>query len=397
MKLGNFINELLKDNETVIIPGFGAFFSEYKPAEISETEIKPPSKSISFSSSIRNNDGLLVDYVANAKNVSHFDALKIIEKERDNIVFLLDKEEEVILEGLGKLSSNQKNKVVFLPFQDKTQFVDTFGLEAISLDEVNKKQQEEIVTENEQVEELPDKAFTEEPVMVDTTNPQDSDTDILNNESNPESSEAPVDLKVEESVESESNSKEDPNVKENQESVLLASESEPEKKKKKAVWYWYLLILIPILVAGIFISKRGKEVKPTTAKSNNERIQPNSTENKQSQNQPVLNIDSFNATNEGVLNEDTVITDSTDENILSDSVPIEPIYYLVGGSFKDEENAMEYLQELKEKGFEPFYMGKRGNFYMVGVGKYTTEGQAVRAREVIWEKNPGAGLWVMKE
>ena len=98
--------------------------------------------------------------------------------------------------------------------------------------------------------------------MVDTTNPQDSDTDILNNESNPESSEAPVDLKVEESVESESNSKEDPNVRENQESVLLASESEPEKKKKKAVWYWYLLILIPILVAGIFISKRGKEVKP---------------------------------------------------------------------------------------------------------------------------------------
>ena len=85
---GKIIHELLLENEIVIIPGFGAFVSEYKPAEISvdSDEIKPPSKTVLFNQQIRNNDGLLVGYVGETKRISHFDALKRIEKEREKIL-----------------------------------------------------------------------------------------------------------------------------------------------------------------------------------------------------------------------------------------------------------------------------------------------------------------------
>ncbi len=72
-------------------------------------------------------------------------------------------------------------------------------------------------------------------------------------------------------------------------------------------------------------------------------------------------------------------------------LPDNQFIYLVGGSFKDEENAKTYMEELKEKDFDPFYIGKQGNFYMVGIGKYKTEGQAVRTRDTIWMKDPGLG------
>ena len=83
MRIDKYIKELLLENETVIIPGFGAFISTYKPAEINKENdtIKPPSKEISFNQNIRNNDGLLVGHVADAQGISHFDALKEIEKE----------------------------------------------------------------------------------------------------------------------------------------------------------------------------------------------------------------------------------------------------------------------------------------------------------------------------
>ena len=50
MNIGKYVHELLLENDTVIIPGFGAFISNYKPAEIDEetNELKPPAKEVTF-------------------------------------------------------------------------------------------------------------------------------------------------------------------------------------------------------------------------------------------------------------------------------------------------------------------------------------------------------------
>ncbi len=402
MGLENYIHELLKENETVIVPGFGAFFTEYKPAEIGETEIMPPSKTISFSVSIRNNDGLLVGYVATVERVSHFDALKIIEKERDNIVFLLDKGEKVTLEGTGQLTINEKNEVIFTPVVDANFSIETFGLDPVFLEKLNEERQEDTISENNQLIEEQAPVVTEKPIEdefvgsevpaelieEEITNSSEDEINEVSGEENPEQNEPYNQEVVSEPGDSE----------EKIEPVFATTEPMPEKEnKKKAGWYWYLLILIPILVAGIFISNKVKERKPGSTESKSNIIQQNTPNEMQSASETETTSDTMQFTEEEALQADSVITATTAENAKIDTVSGQPVYYLVGGSFKEEENAKEYMEELKVKGFNPFYMGKRGNFYMIGVGKYKTEGQATSAREVFWESNPGAGLWVMKE
>ena len=85
-----------------------------------------------------------------------------------------------------------------------------------------------------------------------------------------------------------------------------------------------------------------------------------------------------------------------DENLLLSRQNDSLKFYLVGGSFKEQENAETYLQTLKEKGFEPFHMGKYGNFFVVGIGKYNTEDEAMAAKDQYLEENPGSGVWILE-
>jgi nucleoid DNA-binding protein len=395
VKIGSYIHELLKENETVIIPGFGAFLLEYEPAEIGETEIKPPSKIISFSSSIRNNDGLLVGHVANIEKISHFDAMKLIEKERDKIVFMLDKGEEVILEGTGQLVPNEKNEIVFTPVVDENLSLETFGLDAISIEKLKEEPSDEMILESSSSDEHHHDSSESQQTDEVTVSQEERSDNTVDKVAGVEESETKIGAIEQE--EHNNDTDEEKSEPEMATTVFTTLEPEPEKReKKKSVWYLYLLILIPIIIAGVFIFNNLNEKKPELTELKGDDIQQNRSDDIQ-QNQSEIYVDSSLLIREEVASVDSVKAEHVEYIAEIDTISEEKNYYLIGGSFKEEDNAKDYMEELREKGFEPFYMGKRGNFYMVGVGKYATEGQAVRAREDFWEINPGAGLWVMEE
>jgi hypothetical protein len=64
----------------VILPGMGAFIANNESSKISiiDKEILPPHKIISFNSSIINNDGLLINYLAAAENIPFNQASVIV-------------------------------------------------------------------------------------------------------------------------------------------------------------------------------------------------------------------------------------------------------------------------------------------------------------------------------
>jgi len=169
VKLGKYIQNLLQENETVIVPGFGAFVSVYKPAEIDEQsdKIKPPSKAITFNPKIRNNDSLLVDAIANKDGISHFEALKKIEDERDEIIYQLDKGEKVTLENVGGLFLDERNEIQLELSEEKKLFSETFGLKETPLKDEpepvpEEKQEEKKKTENTSEEESPEEQILKE-------------------------------------------------------------------------------------------------------------------------------------------------------------------------------------------------------------------------------------------
>lgn len=344
MNLGKYIFELLLENDTVIIPGFGAFLSSYKPAEIIGDEIKPPSKEISFTQQIRNNDGLLVGHVAEYESISHFDALKKIEIDRENIFYKLDKGEKVTIEKTGFLFYGENNKIEFEPIADDNLQLDSFGLETISVGQPKKE--------------------SSKPGMPNDIPELEKDSEKV----------------VDEEIQL-------PKFAE-----YLENDQNEEKSKRSS--FWYLLILIPIIIAGIFLV-RNKNGKEFPANGYSSEIKDSYKEEEPA----IIEFDSL-------LNE-TQVSGLIDENA-ADSVNIKTVeidipktlnrkYILVGGSFKEEKNAEKYLSELKEKGFEPFHLGKRGNFFIVGIGRYNTEGQAVRARQKFYDENPESGAWIMED
>ncbi|MBV1923780.1 MAG: SPOR domain-containing protein, partial [Flavobacteriaceae bacterium] len=80
MQLASYINDLLFRYECVIIPGFGAFLTQYHSAKIDEISntFTPPGKLVSFNRQLQTNDGLLANYIATIEKCSYETSLQRI-------------------------------------------------------------------------------------------------------------------------------------------------------------------------------------------------------------------------------------------------------------------------------------------------------------------------------
>jgi nucleoid DNA-binding protein len=350
MNLGKYIRQLLPEHETVIIPGFGAFISEYKPAQIDEGtgEINPPSKEISFTAKIKNNDGLLVGFIAQSKQIPVQEALGNIENERDEILYKLDKGEKVILEGTGILTYNENREIQFEPAKEVKLLPDAFGLDSISL----KAEPEEV--------------------------PEEKTEDI-----------AAAGISKDEEVLPEDKTEKSEAEKEPEPFVAFKpaeTQSEQTSKKKKRGWMWFLLLLIPIIAAGIFILQKEKEEPPKQVEIKIESLQK--------EEQPVQIADTIIADSIITQQADTIKTVGTMFNYPDYIEPDTTKSYLIGGSFEDAENAEKYLQRMKKESYSPFHLGKQGSFFLVGLEIHDNEIEAYGAQYNFLDKYPDSGVWV---
>jgi preprotein translocase subunit YajC len=348
MNLGKYIRQLLPENEIVIIPGFGAFISEYKPAQTDDVtgEIKPPSKKISFTSKIKNNDGLLVGFIAQNEQIKVQRALGKIEKERDEILYKLDKGEKVVLEGVGVLAYNENREIEFEPAGEVTLLPDAFGLDSVLV-----KDEPEKVSE-EKTEDIAAAGISEDEQIL-----QENQT-----------------VKSEKKTEPvEAFKRADP-------------QSEETSKKRKRSWMWILLLLIPIIAVGIFILQKEKKEPPKPVEI---KIEPLEKEG-----EPVQLADTTVTDSVAIPQSDTL---KTEELILNYPDYIEPDttkFYVIGGSFENAENAEKYLQRMKKEGYAPFHLGKHGSFYLVGLEIHDNEIEAYGAQYNFLDKYPDSGVWV---
>ena len=71
MQFDTYISDLLYRYECVIIPDFGAFLTNSVSAQIHESThtFYPPKKVISFNEQLKNNDGLLANYIASIEKI----------------------------------------------------------------------------------------------------------------------------------------------------------------------------------------------------------------------------------------------------------------------------------------------------------------------------------------
>jgi len=129
MTTANYISDLLYRYECVIVPNFGGFVTNEISAKVNHFThtFYPPSKQLTFNSHLQNNDGLLVNYVAAAKNISYSEALEVIEKEVVEWKLLMNVE-VLELENIGSFKLNKERKLIFEPSNSLNYLSSSFGL-----------------------------------------------------------------------------------------------------------------------------------------------------------------------------------------------------------------------------------------------------------------------------
>jgi hypothetical protein len=349
VNLGRYINKLLLEHETVIVPGLGAFISEYIPAGLNaETgEMTPPSKNVYFEPKIKNNDGLLAGIIAIIEQVSETEALAKIDKERDEILFRLDKGEKVTLEKTGVLLPGEGRTIGFEPFYADNLLLDAYGLTNISLKKGNKTLHIEDTREKEYQK-------SEETYIDQSYKLQNADY----NENYP------------------------------------PTDAEDTNKKSYRKWLWIMLLIIPIVLAGIYIfnnnsHKKKKETVDIKFISTPDSPGNNADTGKLMPVADMLITDSLSIAN---IDSAEITPEKIDSTVYITPEPGK--YYLVTGSFKEKLNSIKHIRNLESKGYEPFHLGKQGNFYIVGIEIYNTEREAFAAQYNFLEKNPESGAWV---
>ena len=146
MQLSKAINSLLYTNDCVTVPGFGSFIVNKFSSVYDEKKGKfyPPSRRVSFNPKIKNNDGLLANFISEKETISYEVAVKNIHNEVISWKKKLNTE-PILLDNIGELSYNSDENIIFSPDLDSNHFLGSYGLPSIYY----KKQQDSVSTYNE--------------------------------------------------------------------------------------------------------------------------------------------------------------------------------------------------------------------------------------------------------
>ena len=149
----NYLIELLKDNECVIVPELGAFISKRHSAAIdyANHRFTPPYKEIVFNKKLKNDDELLVNFLCEKENINKEEALVKIKSFVNQSEAILDVNSELNLEGLGRLRKFGDDYVLITKIESNL-LGDSFGLTEFNMQPVFRRETYETIKEKIAIE-----------------------------------------------------------------------------------------------------------------------------------------------------------------------------------------------------------------------------------------------------
>ena len=150
MQLETYISDLLYRYDCVTVPGFGAFLTNRISAKIHQSThtFYPPKKVLSFNEQLQNNDGLLVNYIAEVEKVPYQVAVEKVNKQVKAIKSYLIDGETISFNNIGDLLLNTEGSIVFNPSYHINYLTDAFGLSHFNANDVTRevcKQEIEVI------------------------------------------------------------------------------------------------------------------------------------------------------------------------------------------------------------------------------------------------------------
>ena len=130
MNIATSIKDLLYLHDCVIIPNFGGFLLNYKPASIHPVTnlFTPPAKTLAFNRNLIVNDGLLANHIARKHHITYNEALTAINSQVRQMRHDLEHGKPVIVGDAGTFTLDRQGNLQFTPDESINYFGDSFGL-----------------------------------------------------------------------------------------------------------------------------------------------------------------------------------------------------------------------------------------------------------------------------
>ncbi|MDG1571434.1 SPOR domain-containing protein [Robiginitalea sp. M366] len=152
MGLSEYIDALLYRYPCVVVPAFGAFLTQNKPAYLQKesSTFYPPSKALSFNGQLKSNDGLLVNHIAQAEQRPFEEILERVQQKAREWSRTLHAEGELELLPLGTFKKEAEGNIRFEPRSKSNYLTASFGLASLVANPVSREVMKEEVSEMEQ-------------------------------------------------------------------------------------------------------------------------------------------------------------------------------------------------------------------------------------------------------
>jgi len=130
MHIDQYISELLYDFECVVLPGLGGFIANDHSATINRINhhFSPPFRKLVFNKHLKANDGLLINHIAKAENITYKEARKKVEQFIESCLGDLQDNHVVRFENIGQLHYDNNRNLVFEQDEQVNYHPGAFGL-----------------------------------------------------------------------------------------------------------------------------------------------------------------------------------------------------------------------------------------------------------------------------
>lgn len=354
-KVDKHISDLLYDHDCVIVPQLGGFVANYASAKIHPTQhtFTPPSKNIVFNTNLKNNDGLLANHIAQFNNTSYPEALKYIHHFVDETTTQLKEGKKVKISDVGKLFLDVERNIQFEPDTNSNHLLDAFGLAqfqspAINRGSIGKRIEKEFI-DRQPIPVGKKKINIKRYVALAIAMPMifamvwiPLKTDLLKN--------------------------------------INYSNLNPFASKEKSKYTPTEPLSTVELKAADF--EEAPLIDNTdTAKYKSVQLTENSTTS--------VTIKAFSDLVEPVK------ADSTNVSLNTTVADASTGFHIVAGCFLVQENAVNFVEKLKQQNLNAAIIGKNDkDMYVVSCGDYTT--RDVADKELLKFRNKGLAVWLYK-
>ena len=343
------LQELLYCHDCVIVPQWGGFLTQYRPARLDEArkQIHPPGKDVAFNRHLVRNDGLLADHVARRDGIAFDVATARIDAEVAGWRETLDRSGRLEIPHIGIFYRDAERNLQFDPDRRSNYLRDAFGLRPLSA--------------------IPLEVTKPEPVVIP----------LVAEEPEPE------------------------RLPRRMSRAMVAAGIAALLLGGSAVWFVGSGGNTDALLSGLspwkadttptYITPTSASVVPVTAIPSFQL--PEGVEGVRTI--PLAMNDSVHVTVDLSRSSHIAIADTTAvvvRHVVKDDRPLR--FHVIGGCFAQPENAEKMLAELQAKGFAARRLRQRGILHPVAYGSFATRDEALALLKDLRTQN-GHAAWLL--